>query len=195
MAYDSATAVAEASNAYKRALAVAQQKRASIEQGYGLNDDGTMDNTEAGHLGSIYQGNLDSVNQEHQAEVADRRRGFGIGGGLAGKNTAAADRVAQQRQALGLRSAAADLGANTQEQQLATQDYRDQVGDDGLGGIIGRNAAWDLAQNLIATPVLGSAPAPASPLGAAISPVQAAANRLALKKNPRAAQAAKNNRY
>ena len=170
MAYDSATAVVEAGNAFKRAQAIAAQKRTALLSGYGLNADGSMDNTAAGQLGSLYQGNLQSVNLEHQAEMADRRRGFKGTGGLAGKATAAADQAAQTNQAVNFRNANADLGANTQEGLLAEQDYRDQVGADGTGGIIGRNAAWDLAQTLAANPVQAPAPGPAPQLPTSVQP-------------------------
>lgn len=188
MAYDSASDTALASQAYQRAVAISKQNRSRLNQSFGLNADGSMDNSAAGQLGSIYQGNLASVNTEHNAELADKSKGFGTGG-LGGKATAAADQAAQQRQALGFQDAATQLGANTQEQDQAAQDYQGQL------GIIGSKSAFDLAQTLAANPVLGT-PAtnpinPAQPLDPAI----AAAQRKALAKNPRAAQVAKQSRF
>jgi hypothetical protein len=71
------------------------------------------------------------------------------------------------------------------------------VGADGLGGTIGMNAAWDQKQYLIDHPVLAPAPvAPPTPFKSTQpSPAQLLANRLAIAKNPRAAQTAKNNRF
>jgi hypothetical protein len=132
-----------------------------------------MDSSAAGQLGSIYQGNLSSVQGEQQAETADRRRGFGVTGGLGGKATAAARRIAMNRQAGMLKDATGQLGQNTQEQQLAGQDYQDQL------GVIGKKSAYDLAQTLIADPIYGNAspsPSPISnpgaPVGASPSMVQ-----------------------
>lgn len=189
MAYDSATDTALAGQAYQRALAIAAQKRSRLDSQFGLNADGSMDNTAAGQLGSIYQGNLQSVNDEHSAELADRRRGFGGTGGLAGKATAAADRVAQQRQAYGLQDAAQQLGGVTQDEQFAGQDYQDNLSN------IGKRSTFDLAQTLAANPVLGPAPtSPVAPINPArpLNPVTAAAQRKALAVNPRAAQVARN---
>lgn len=191
MAYDSATATQMAGDAYKRAVASAQQQRASLEQGYGLNDDGSLDGSAAGRLGSLYQGNLASVNKFAGSRLSDRRRGFGSTG-LGAKESTAANQDAQDTQAVNFRNANAALGANTQAQQQAGQDYQDQL------GTIGSQSAWDLAQTLAANPVQ-AAPTPTQPLGSnyngvagAISPAQAAAQRKALAVNPRAAQTARN---
>jgi hypothetical protein len=195
MAYDSATAVQQASDAYKRALAVAQQRRTALNTGYGLRGDagheGEIDNSPAGILGSIYQTGLTGERGYESAARSDRSRGFGGTGGLAGRNRSRAREDAVQNQAVAFRDAATSLGGVTEEEQRATQDYRDQVGADGTGGIIGRNAAWDLAQTLAANPVFAPAPAPASPLGVATAPATAF-TPAALKKNPRAAQTARN---
>lgn len=188
MTYDSATDIALAGQAYKRALAISQQNRDRLNQSFGLNADGSMDNSAAGQLGSIYQGNLGSVNDEHSAELSDARKGFGASaGGLGGKATAAAERMGLQRQALNFQGANQQLGANTQEQQLEGQDYEDAK------STIGSKSAFDLAQTLVANPVYGAPAAtpfsnPAGPLDPAI----AAAQRKALAANPRAAQVAKN---
>lgn len=190
MAYDSATDTALAGQAYKRALAIAQQNRTNLQTSFGLNSDGSMDNSAAGQLGSIYQGNLASTQDEHNAELADARKGFGAGaGGLGGKATASAHQIALQRQALGFQNANQQLGQNTQEQLLAGQDYENAKSN------IGTQSAFDTAQTLAANPVLAdpvaapfSNPNPAKPL----SPAIALAQRTALAKNPRAAQVAKN---
>lgn len=194
MAYDSATDTALAGQAYKRALAVAQQNRDRLNSSFGLNADGSLDNSAAGQLGSIYQDNLGSVMDDHTAELSDARRGFGAGtGGLGGKATAAADRTAQQRQAVNLRGAAQQLGANTQDTEFAKQDYENAK------STIGSKSTYDLAQTLAANPIYGAAPTPApapfSNPAKPLDPAIAAAQRKALAANPRAAQVAKNNRF
>lgn len=187
MAYDSATDTALAAQAYQRALATAAQRRSQLNTQFGLNADGSQDNSAAGQLGSIYQGNLASAMQDHQAETADRRRGFGGLGGLAGKATAAADQSAQQRQALGLRDAATQLGGVTQDDQAAGQQYEYDKAD------IGSKSTFDLAQTLAANPIYGAAPPPpVSNPSRPLDPAIAAAQRKALAANPRAAQVAKN---
>lgn len=206
MAYDSATAVEEAGNAYKRALAVAQQKRNSLNAGAGLNADGSLDATEAGRLGSIYQTGLAGQRQYDQAASADAHKGFRGTGGLASRGRNRALAGARENQAVEFRNVAAALGANTQESQLAGQDYRDQVGADGTGGIIGRNAAWDLAQTLLANPVMADTPPVANAPYTATSgptPAQQTAMKLtgaktaagAVKKNPTIFRAIRNNRF
>jgi hypothetical protein len=147
MAYDSATDTGLASQAYQRALAAAAQRRTQLDTQFGLNADGTMNTSAAGQLGSIYQGNLGSVMQEHQAEVADRRRGFKGTGGLAGKATAAADRSAQATQALGLRDATSQLSGVTADEQAATQQNVDDL------ATIRSKSAFDLAQTLADNPI------------------------------------------
>lgn len=151
MAYDSATDTALANQAYERALATAAQQRSRLDVQFGLNADGSMDTSAAGQLGSIYQNNLNSVNQEHQAEVADHRRGFT--GGLGHKATAAADRGAQTTQALGLRDATDQLGQVAQDEQAAGQQHTNDLGN------IGLKSAYDLAQTLAANPIEAT-PAP-----------------------------------
>lgn len=188
MAYDSASDTALAGQAYKRALAISQQNRDRLNQSFGLNSNGSLDNTEAGHLGSIYQGNLGSVQDEEGAILGDARKGFGANaGGLGARARTSAHQIALQRQALNFQGANQQLGANTQEQQLEGQDYEDAK------STIGSKSAFDLAQTLVANPVYGAPAAtpfsnPAGPLDPAI----AAAQRKALAANPRAAQVAKN---
>lgn len=147
MAYDSASATEQAGQAWKRAKLAAQQRRTALNVGYGLNSDGSMDNSEAGHLGSIYQGNLDSVMNMEGAELADRRRGFGGSGGLAGKHQAAATLAGSQRQAVNLRDANTQLGFNTQEGLAADQQYEDDKTN------IDRSARWDAAQTIVDNPI------------------------------------------
>jgi hypothetical protein len=124
-----------------------------LSRQYGLNADGSMDTSAAGQLGSIYQDNLSSVMNEHQAEVADRRRGFSGTGGLAGKATALANQLAQQRQAVNLRDATTQLGGVTQDEQAARQQNLDDLGN------ITSQGNFDLAQTLAANPVQAT-PAP-----------------------------------
>lgn len=153
MAYDSATDTALAGQAYQRALATASQQRSQLNANYGLNADGSMDLSSAGELGSIYQGNLGSVNQEHNAEMADRSRGFGSGPGLGHKATSAAQGNAQNVQAANFRNANQALANNQQASDFAGQDYQSSLGN------IASKSAFDLAQTLAANPIV----APATP--------------------------------
>lgn len=151
--YDSATDTALAGQAYQRAVNISNQNRARLNQQFGLNADGSMDTTAAGQLGSIYQDNLSSVTNEHQAETADRRRGF-AGGGLGGKAQAAAHSSSLTRQALDFQGASAQLGQNTQERQQADYDWQNDQ------GTIASKSAFDLANTLADNPVYGDLPAP-----------------------------------
>lgn len=189
MAYDSATDTALAGQAYKRALAIAQQKRDQLNRGYGLNADGSLDNTDAGHLGSIYQTGLAGEQGYEAAAAADRRRGFAGSGGLAGRGRVRARQGAIDSQASALQGAATALGGVGQEEQLAGQDYQANI------GTIASKSAYDLAQTLAAQPLAVTQASPFNTPPGSISPAQAAAQRIALAKNPRAAQVAKNNRY
>lgn len=182
MSYDSASDTALAAQAYQRALAIAQQNRTRLNTQFGLRGDagheGEMDNTAAGQLGSIYQGNLQSVEAEEGAVASDRRRGF-TGGGLGAKAQASAHRIALNRQAGMFSDATSNLGANTQEQELAGQDYEAQKAN------IGNRSAFDLAQTLASNPVLGSPPLPAAAATApANNPVQIKQGIATLKKKP-----------
>lgn len=140
MAYDSATATDLALKAWQQTQTVVASKRANLLTNAGLNGDGSLDGNNK--LGSIYQGNEQAVQQDHAAEMADRARGFGGSGGLAGKATAAADRAAQLQQAGSFQQATQGLGANTQENDLAGQDYQNQLTQ------IRSNSAQDTADTL-----------------------------------------------
>lgn len=187
MAYDSATATAMAGQAYQRALATAQQKRDSLNAGFGLNADGSMDNTAAGQLGSIYQGNLASVNADQQAELADQRRGFGAGvGGLGGKAHAAAYQFGLNKQAANFANANRQLGGVTQEEQAAGQQYQSDLSN------IGTSSAFDLAQTLAANPVYGQAPtSPTAPAYAQPGSSSGLAYKQLFKSNPKRFQTIK----
>lgn len=156
MAYDSATPTALALRAYERANLEAQARRARLNQGYGLNDDGTMN---ADTTGSIYQGNLGAVNQAEGAEMVDRRRGFRGVGGLAGKSQAAADNAAQMNQAGMLRDAFGNIAQTRQDEQNNKGQYEDQLTQ------VRANASADLARILTENPVEipASAPSPVAP--------------------------------
>lgn len=130
--YDSATPTALALRAYERANVTAGDRRARLEQGYGLNENDTsLDPT-----GSIYQGNLGSVNQEHSAEMADRARGFAGTGGLAGKNRTAAEQQAMQHQTGMLNDAFGNI-ADTRQEESNNKD----IYEDTLTGIRANSAA------------------------------------------------------
>lgn len=191
MAYDSASATEQAGQAWKRAKLAAQQRRTALNVGYGLNSDGSMDNSDVGHLGSIYQGNLDSVMGMEGAELQDRRRGFGGSGGLAGKHQAAADNVGQQRQAVNLRDANTQLGQNTQEGLAADQQYEDDKTN------IDKAARWDAAQTIVDNPISvdqgGLTQTKFAPIQQTAKQIAVStAQKKAIKKNPRIAQTARN---
>lgn len=187
MAYDSATDTALAGQAWQKALLAADQRRTALNTGYGLNADGSLDNTDVGHLGSIYQTGLAGEQNYEAATANDRRRGFAGSGGLAGRGRSRARQGALTSQALALREANTQLGLNTQEHDAANQQYEDDKRS------IGSRSSWDLAQTLAANPISNPvAPGVANPGYTSISPALAAARQLALKKNPYAAQTARN---
>lgn len=195
MAYDSATDTALAGQALQRALATAAQKRDSLNRQFGLNADGSLDNTPAGNLGTIYQTGLAGEHNEETAATADRSRGFAGTGGLAGKAQAQARRGALDSQAQALQGADLQLAGVNQDEQGAQQQYQGDL------GTIGSKSAFDLAQTLAANPVSASPAATAftpttgsgyGGVAGSISPALALAQRKALAANPRAAQAAKN---
>lgn len=189
MAYDSATPTALALRAYERANLTAQARRARLNQGYGLTDSGDLDANN--RAGSIYQGNLDSVNQAENAETADRARGFGGTGGLAGKHSTQADQAAQYRQSSMLTGAFGDIADTRQTEQDNKGQYEDSLTQ------IRANSDNAYAQSLIDNPVQvpQTAPQPQNATTANYPPALVAARMAALKKNPRAAQTAKQNRY
>lgn len=146
MAYDSASETAKAGQAWAAAKLRASQKRTALNTGYGLNSDGSMDNSDLGHLGSLYQGNLGSVMDMQAAETSDRRRGFG-GSGLGSKGGSAARETGLQRQAINMRDATTQLGYNTQEADAADQQYENDKTN------IHNASVWDAAQNIIDNPI------------------------------------------
>lgn len=178
--YDSATPAALALRAYERANLVQQARRARLKQGYGLNDDGTLDPT-----GSIYQTNLGSVNQEHQAEMADRARGFGGTGGLAGKHATAAHDASLATQSGVLRDAFGNIAETTAAEDANKGVYEDALTQNRA------NSDQDYAQSLIDNPVQVPQSAP-SPVNRIYPPALVKAQMAALKKNPRIAQTARN---
>ena len=188
--YDSATPTALALRAYERANLQAQARRARLNQGYGLNDDGTMNSDTSG---SIYQGNLNSVENEMAAENADRAHGFLGTGGLANRRGSRAHLAGLMTQSGMLRDAFGNIADTRQQEQDNKGAYEDTLTQ------IRSNSDADLAQTLAANPVQVpvSAPTPAAfnPQVAALTPAQAVAQRAALKRNPRVAQVARNNRY
>lgn len=180
--YDSATPTALALRAYERANLAAQARRARLQQGYGLNSN----NTNLDPSGSIYQGNLESVNQEHEAEVADRARGFARTGGLAGKRTAAADQQALLRQAGMLNEAQGNIADTYQNEQDNKGQYEDALTQ------IRANSANATAQALLDNPVVVPVPQTATTANTSYPPALIAARAAALKKNPYAAQVGRN---
>jgi hypothetical protein len=193
MAYDSAGETAKAGQAWQSALNSIAQRRAALNTGFGLNADGSMNNTEAGHLGSIYQGNLGSVQNDLQAQKMDRRRGFSnTRSGMGHQAQGAAEDAGSNLQARMFADANAQLGANTQEKNAADQQYENDKTN------IQHNAAWDLANTVVDNPVTADVPGGTAltqfAAGGLISTAAAKARAAAIKANPRAAQAAKNNR-
>lgn len=195
MAFDSLGATQKAGQAYQSALNLAAAQRTRIETQFGINDNGTMNNTEAGRLGSIYQTNKANVAGIGQAESADRRRGFSTAVGLGGKMQTQARAGAMHDQALQVGAATGALSENTGMKAAADQEYINEVGSDGMGGNIGRARAFDLSQTLSDNPILGdpTSQSPQSPLSAPGAPgFSPAAKRLALQRNPRIMQTYRN---
>lgn len=189
MTYDSATDTALAGQAYQRALATAAQRRSQLQSQYGVNADGSLDSSDAGRLGSVYQTGLSGEQAQESATLADRRRGFGSTAGLGGKLTARARSGALDGQARVLQGATSDLGGVSQQEQFAGQDYQNDLSS------IASKSAYDLAQTLASNPIYSAAsPSIANP-SQPLDPAIAAAQRKALAANPRAAQVAKNNRF
>jgi hypothetical protein len=191
--YDSATPTALALRAYERANLQAQARRARLNQGYGLNEDGSMN---ADTSGSIYQGNLDSVDQMHGAELQDRRRGFTGTGGLANKSGARTQLAGLMRQSGMLREAFGNIADTKQDEQNNKGLYEDQLTQ--IRANSAQDAAETLAANLVRQREAEAAEAARQQaLAASRVPASAPAPTLrvtpqTLKQNPRIGQTARN---
>lgn len=152
--YDSATPTALALRALERANLTTQARRARLNTGFGLNDDGSMN---ADTSGSIYQGNLNSVQNEQAANSADHRRGFSGPGGLGHKLGAQAHEAGLMRQSGMLKDAFGQVADTRQEEANNKGVYEDQITQ------IGANSAAAAAQDLIDHPIQGAPPSAPTP--------------------------------